>query len=238
MGKQYGMQLGEMDAGDTDLAPNSEVRPVLSPLVDQALPVLIEMTRDDNLLVKDTVAWTLGRICDLLIVTIKPDVHLHPLVSALVHGLEDKPRIVANCCWALMNLSDQLGSYFDEENAPQPSTSPLQPYYEGVVQALLKVTDGFVIHFIYLTSLPLLIQISAPVMNPTSERLPTKPLRLTLRTRHPNQYQSFRIQQSLYSHVCSNCSACRSVINVVINGVVTYITAESITWCGRPKQLE
>lgn len=118
---------------------------VLSPLVDQALPVLIEMTRDDNLLVKDTVAWTLGRICDLLIVTIKPDVHLHPLITALVQGLDDKPRIIANCCWALMNLSDQLGSYYDEESQPQPSASPLQPYYEGIVQALLKVTDEFVI---------------------------------------------------------------------------------------------
>lgn len=114
---------------------------VLTPLVTQALPILIEMMRDDNILVKDTVAWTLGRICDLLIVSINPDVQLHPLVSALVNGLEDKPRIVVNCCWALMNLSDQLGSYYEEENAP-PRSGPLAPYYEGIVTALLRVTDG------------------------------------------------------------------------------------------------
>lgn len=114
---------------------------VLTPLVAQALPILVDMMRDDNLLVKDTVAWTLGRICDLLIVAIKLDVHLHPLVSALVNGLDDKPRIVANCCWALMNLSDQLGTYYEDESAPQ-SNGALSPYYEGIVVALLKVTNG------------------------------------------------------------------------------------------------
>ena len=116
---------------------------VLTPLVTQALPILIEMMRDENILVKDTTAWTLGRICDLLIVAISPEVHLHPLVSALVMGLEDKPRIVVNCCWALMNLSDQLGSYYEEDDA-QPRPGPLSPYYEGIVNALLKVTDGYV----------------------------------------------------------------------------------------------
>ena len=79
---------------------------VTNPLVTQALPILIEMMRDTHLMVKDTTSWTLGGICDLLIPSIKPDVHLHPLVSALVSGLQDIPRIVANCCWALMNLSN------------------------------------------------------------------------------------------------------------------------------------
>jgi len=113
---------------------------VLKPLVDQALPLLIDMMTDSNLHVKDTTAWTLGRICDLLIASIKPDVHLHPLISALVTGLQDSPRIVANCCWALMNLADQYGIYYEDDGEP-PQNGPLSPYYEGVVQALLRVTD-------------------------------------------------------------------------------------------------
>ncbi|KAG6370364.1 armadillo-type protein [Boletus reticuloceps] len=112
---------------------------VLMPLVNQALPLLIGMMNDSNLHVKDTTAWTLGRICDLLINTIKPDVHLHPLVSALVTGLQDNPRIVTNCCWALMNLADQLG-YLEEENE-SPQTGHLSPYYEGIVNALLRITE-------------------------------------------------------------------------------------------------
>ncbi|KAJ7160875.1 armadillo-type protein [Mycena filopes] len=115
---------------------------VLTPLVSQALPLLIDMMADTNADVKDTVAWTLGRICDLLIQTIKPDVHLHALVSALVSGLADEhPRIVANCCWALMNLAEQLGS-FDTENDEPVATGPLSPYTDGVVQALLRVTES------------------------------------------------------------------------------------------------
>ncbi|KAH9834388.1 ARM repeat-containing protein [Rhodofomes roseus] len=113
---------------------------VLTPLVNQALPILIDMMNDPNLHVKDTDAWTLGRICDLLINTIKPDVHLHPLVSALVNGLQDNPRIVANCCWALMNLADQLG-YSEGDDVSAANTNPLSPYVDGIVQALLRVTE-------------------------------------------------------------------------------------------------
>lgn len=113
---------------------------VLTPLVNQALPLLIDMMTDESTHVKDTTAWTLGRVCDLLIGTIKPDVHLHPLLTALVGGLQDNPRIIANSCWALMNLADQLGSYYEEENAPR-QTGPLSAYYPGTVEALLRVTE-------------------------------------------------------------------------------------------------
>lgn len=115
---------------------------VLTPLVNQALPLLINMMTDGNIHVKDTTAWTLGRICDLLISTIKPDIHLHPLISALVNGLTDSPRIVANCCWALMNLADQLGTYYEDDGAEVAQSGPLSRYYEGVVQALLRVTES------------------------------------------------------------------------------------------------
>lgn len=113
---------------------------VLTPLVTQALPLLIDMMADTNSHVKDTTAWTLGRICELMITTIKPEVHLHALVSALVNGLQDNPRIVANCCWALMNLSDQLGTFYEQES-DAVDTQPLSPYYEGIVAALLRITE-------------------------------------------------------------------------------------------------
>ena len=114
---------------------------VLTPLVNQALPMLIDMMGDQHPLVKDTVAWTLGRICDLLVTTIQPEVNLHPLISALVTGLQDNSRIVANCCWALINLADQLGVIEGEDPEGYNKPGPLSPYYEGVVQALLHVTE-------------------------------------------------------------------------------------------------
>ncbi|XP_006455581.1 hypothetical protein AGABI2DRAFT_227003 [Agaricus bisporus var. bisporus H97] len=116
---------------------------VLTPLVNQALPLLISMMNDQNLHVKDTTAWTLGRISDLLVTTIKTDVHLHPLVSALVSGLTDSPRIATNCSWALKNLAEQLGGSFYDEDGNESPSGPLSPYYEGVIAALLRVTERY-----------------------------------------------------------------------------------------------
>jgi len=109
---------------------------LLANLVNQALPVLIDMMKDSSAQVKDTTAWTLGRVSDLLIECIKPDDHLQSLVSALVLGLRDSPRIVSNCCWALMSLSDQFGN----RETPTP-TYALSPYFEGIISALMETTE-------------------------------------------------------------------------------------------------
>ncbi|KAH8110302.1 ARM repeat-containing protein [Phellopilus nigrolimitatus] len=116
-GEHQGRQLAPTRGSCDDvLAQFSMGRPtVLTPL---------------NLLVKDTIAWTLGRIYDLLVFALRPDEHLHPLTS---------PRIVTDCCWAA--YEPQLGSFYEEEGATL-SSGPLAPYYEGIVTALLRVTDG------------------------------------------------------------------------------------------------
>ncbi|KAI7885067.1 ARM repeat-containing protein [Lichtheimia hyalospora FSU 10163] len=110
---------------------------VVMPLVDRALPTLIGMMTDPMVQVKDTVAWTLGRVCELLIGCIKPEIHLRELISALVLGLQDNPRIVGNCCWALMNLAEQTGPVIGSD-AP---TSPLSMYFEDITKALLQFTE-------------------------------------------------------------------------------------------------
>lgn len=104
---------------------------LLLPLVSQALPTIIDMMQDSHVQVKDSTAWTLGRICDVLIQTINPDVHLPSLVTALVQGLQDNPRVVSNCCWGLMNLAEQLGNSSADSCA-------LSPFFDGVSEALLR----------------------------------------------------------------------------------------------------
>lgn len=106
---------------------------LLNNLVNSALPILIHMMTDSNLQVKDTVAWTLGKVCDVLVQTIQPDVHLQPLVFAFVNGLRESPRISANCCWGLQNLAEGMGAY---------SELTMSPYYEGVLPALLTLTES------------------------------------------------------------------------------------------------
>jgi importin subunit beta-1 len=112
---------------------------VLEPLINQALPILLDMMNDQNVHVRDTVAWTLGKICDAQSTAIKPDIHLRPLVAALVNGLQDNPRIAANCCWALMSLCEAVS--FSEDEQPAGQMSPLSPYYEGIVSSLVRTTE-------------------------------------------------------------------------------------------------
>ncbi|OZJ04304.1 hypothetical protein BZG36_03160 [Bifiguratus adelaidae] len=111
---------------------------VLAPLVEQALPVLIEMMRDPVVNVKDTVAWTLGRVSDVLSSCIKPDIHLSDLIQALVYGLQDNPRVVANCCWSLMNLALSFGAM----EGTEMDTSYLSMYFEGILTALMQFTQN------------------------------------------------------------------------------------------------
>ncbi|KAJ2909493.1 karyopherin Kap95 [Coemansia aciculifera] len=108
---------------------------MLAPLVTQALPVLIGMVKDNVLQVKDSAAWTLGRVCDLLMDSIQLSVHMHSLVSALVAGLEDNARIVSNCCWALINITEQLGSN-------EADTYPLSKYFESIITTLMRITES------------------------------------------------------------------------------------------------
>ncbi|KAG8858970.1 karyopherin beta [Tulasnella sp. 330] len=111
----------------------------LETLVNQALPILLPMMQDENINVKDTTAWTLGCICDLMATSLKSDQQLHNLVGALVNGIEDKPRISANCSWSLMNLVDQLHGY--SEDGVSPQTGPLSAYYQNIVAALMRATE-------------------------------------------------------------------------------------------------
>ncbi|KAF8335779.1 karyopherin Kap95 [Cantharellus anzutake] len=116
---------------------------VLAPLIHQALPVLLQMLnpqQEKNEAVKDTTAWTLARICDLHSTSLNTDNELHTIVAAVVTGLEDKPRISANCAWALQTLVDNLSGYNYEEDVISP-TGPISRYYEGVITALMRVTE-------------------------------------------------------------------------------------------------
>ena len=68
-----------------------------------------------------------------------PDVHLQALVTSLVRGLQDSPRIVSNCCWALMNLAEGMFEQYEIQEGQE--SGPMSPYFHGIVSALLAVTE-------------------------------------------------------------------------------------------------
>lgn len=107
---------------------------ILEPIVQSALPVLISMNNDASLQVRDSTAFTLGRITENCPRAIDPAVHLTPLIESLFGGLMSSPKMAASCCWALMNLADRFAGDLGE------AQNPLTPHFTNSVTQLLNVT--------------------------------------------------------------------------------------------------
>lgn len=114
----------------------------LKPLVEQAMPTLIEHMYDSSVVVRDTAAWTFGRICEIIPEAAINETYLKPLLESLVNGLKSEPRVAANVCWAMTGLAE--ASYeqaVGKEEQAQPETYCLSEYFEFIVQKLLETTD-------------------------------------------------------------------------------------------------
>lgn len=134
-----GREAAVMAFGSILDGPSSQT---LAPLVSQALSTLIGMLQgDSDLHVRDSVAWTLSRITELMLDVVDPSMHLQNLVTALVLGLQGTPRIINSCCAALSNLVTHLLPDADIVSEDAPPTSPMSPYYEGVFKALMPVSE-------------------------------------------------------------------------------------------------
>lgn len=108
---------------------------VLDPLVKQALPVLIGMMEDQNIQVRDSAAYALGRICETCSESIDPSTHLEPLIRSLFQGLSSHPKMASSCCWALMNLADRFAG------EPGCQENPLSTHFQASIGHLLQATE-------------------------------------------------------------------------------------------------
>uniref|UniRef100_A0A3B5BGR1 Karyopherin subunit beta 1 n=1 Tax=Stegastes partitus TaxID=144197 RepID=A0A3B5BGR1_9TELE len=114
----------------------------LKPLVIQAMPTLIELMKDPSVVVRDTTAWTVGRICELLPEAAINEMYLAPLLQCLIEGLGAEPRVASNVCWAFSSLAEAAYEATDAaEDQEEPSTYCLSSSFELIVQKLLETTD-------------------------------------------------------------------------------------------------
>ncbi|CCH62081.1 hypothetical protein TBLA_0G01350 [Henningerozyma blattae CBS 6284] len=100
--------------------------------VHQALPAILNLMDDSVIQVKETAAWCIGRIADLVIESIDSNTNLKGVIQACLKGLQDHPKVATNCSWIIINLIEQLA---DVEN------SDIFSYYSPIVDALLKVAN-------------------------------------------------------------------------------------------------
>ncbi|KAH7293167.1 hypothetical protein KP509_28G014800 [Ceratopteris richardii] len=110
----------------------------LTPLVNHALAFMLNAMKDENNQVKDTTAWTLGRIFEFLhgpnieVPVITPN-NLPQILAVLLEKISDSPNVAEKVCGALYLLAQ---GYEDSG-----SSSPLSPFLQSIIQALLVTTD-------------------------------------------------------------------------------------------------
>ncbi|XP_024931684.3 importin subunit beta-1-like [Ziziphus jujuba] len=110
----------------------------LTSIVNVALSfMLTALTNDPNNHVKDTTAWTLGRIFEFLhgstmdapIIT---QANCQQIITVLLQSMKDVPNVAEKACGALYFLAQGY-----EDMGP---SSPLTPFFQEIVQSLLTVT--------------------------------------------------------------------------------------------------
>ncbi|CAM8971079.1 unnamed protein product [Rhodiola kirilowii] len=110
----------------------------LTPIVNSALNFMLNsLTNDPNSHVKDTTAWTLGRIFEFLHGSIVETPIITPancqqIITVLLQSMKDAPNVAEKACGALYFLAQ---GYEDVV-----SSSPLAPFFEEIVRSLLTVT--------------------------------------------------------------------------------------------------
>mmetsp|Transcript_8298 Transcript_8298/g.29142 ORF Transcript_8298/g.29142 Transcript_8298/m.29142 type:complete len:878 (-) Transcript_8298:27-2660(-) len=113
----------------------------LAPLVQQAIPFMLRAMNDPNNQVKDSTAWTLGRIFEFLHGPgVEPPVLTAQLLPSILGVLleslgKDVPHVATKVCWAIHNLAAGYLEHSDE------ATSPLSPFFQSTVQTLLAVSE-------------------------------------------------------------------------------------------------
>ncbi|KAL9225418.1 hypothetical protein vseg_001347 [Gypsophila vaccaria] len=110
----------------------------LTSIVNVALNfMLTALTKDPNSHVKDTTAWTLGRIFEFLHVAavetpIITSSNCQQIVTVLLQAMSDAPNVAEKACGALYFLAQG----FEDVG----TSSPLTPYFQEIVQALITVS--------------------------------------------------------------------------------------------------
>ena len=112
---------------------------VLAPLVNMAFQFLLNAMNDQNMCVRDTTAWTIGRICaelhgshlDFAVIN---TTNLPSLIGVMLQSIEGEPVIAEKVCYVLHNLATGYDDFEGE-------TSPLSQFFQPIVTALLEVAN-------------------------------------------------------------------------------------------------
>ncbi|XP_066915585.1 importin subunit beta-1-like [Clytia hemisphaerica] len=114
----------------------------ISPPVKEGIGLLIALMEDPNMTVRDSVAWTLTRICEQIPEAALNTNHIENFLNALIKNLDSEPRVANNVCWAFSALADaaydsaQCG---DDES--EPKTYILSSKFPFIISKIIATGD-------------------------------------------------------------------------------------------------
>eukprot|EP00211_Chloroparvula_japonica_P005302 CAMPEP_0119121914 /NCGR_PEP_ID=MMETSP1310-20130426/2329_1 /TAXON_ID=464262 /ORGANISM="Genus nov. species nov., Strain RCC2339" /LENGTH=875 /DNA_ID=CAMNT_0007111509 /DNA_START=167 /DNA_END=2794 /DNA_ORIENTATION=+ len=99
-----------------------------------ALQMLLQMLNGNApVQIRDTAAWTIGRICAFHINVVLP--HVHTVLEHVVPCLKMEHPVACNACYAIHNIA---GGFTDPNNPGDiPATTPLSRYFTDLIEALV-----------------------------------------------------------------------------------------------------
>ncbi|WOL16301.1 importin subunit beta-1-like [Canna indica] len=111
----------------------------LAPLVHSGLDFLLNAMKDQNSQVKDTTAWTLGRIFEFLHSTSNDSqvltlANLPRIISVMLESIRDAANVAEKVCGAIYFLAQG----FEDAGS---NSSILTPYVGDIIAALLSTAD-------------------------------------------------------------------------------------------------
>jgi importin subunit beta-1 len=110
----------------------------MASLVTMALPTLLNLISDPVINVKDTAAWTLGRICENLLLQIQPQ-EFESIINAILGGLSDNPKIAGSCAWSITCIAEQLGT----KDSATTQTCSLSMYFDVLLTKLMESVQRY-----------------------------------------------------------------------------------------------
>ncbi|CAI5439151.1 unnamed protein product [Caenorhabditis angaria] len=122
---------------------DSPDRILLLPLTRERLPTILEAMRDENVLIRDSAAWALGRVIDTCPEVVANAELLQKVLPALSSGLHQEPRVASNVCWTIVSLVKacyELAVSNGTDASGQPDTFALSDVYEDWIQDILELS--------------------------------------------------------------------------------------------------
>ncbi|KAN0032741.1 hypothetical protein ACTFIV_006661 [Dictyostelium citrinum] len=96
----------------------------------QLIPILLQLIRDKNDMVKETASWTIGRVCDHQMSNVSEQLEI--ILSTLMEATSDENiKVATHACWAIHNICQAF------ENGPVGRYPTLEPASQKIAQCLI-----------------------------------------------------------------------------------------------------